>query len=201
MQNEVEVIEKKEKKPLSKKRIVAIVALSLVAVLVLVPIVNQCVIVLFDEEGYEENGIRLTTDMYAKNAYAEDGVVYYTLVNDTIREFIPTGVSVLKETVVEKYVDGEWIKCETSEHPPLGYKLNPYDRNPLITVPAFGELDRTFDYEFWTFDLQEGDYRLWTAAYSRNSAITRFMDKFTPIPIAQEKSYRIPVYFSIPAAS
>ncbi len=201
MQNEVEVIEKKEKKPLSKKRIAAIVALSLVAVLLLVPIINQCVIVLFDEEVYEENGIRLATHVYAKNAYAEDGVVYYTVVNDTIRELIPTGVSVLTETVVEKYVDGEWIKCETSEHPPLGYKGDPLDRTPPTTVPAFGELDLTFNYEFWTFDLQEGDYRLWTAAFSRNSAITRFMDKFTPIPINPKKSYRIPVYFSIPAAS
>ena len=206
MQNEV--IEKKEKKPLSKKRIVAIVALSLVAVLILVPVVNQCVIALLDGEAYEQDGRRLNTHIYAENVYVEGGVIHYTIVNNTLKELKPrAGYSPLTgETHLEQYVDGKWVKCEPSGQPPLGYKgYNQYDTDTdassITTVPAFGELELAYDYEYQTFELKEGEYRFWAAVSPSYSAITQVFKNFHSSASARvPKSYKVPVYFSIPAA-
>ena len=209
MQNEV--IEKKEKKPLSKKRIVAIVALSLVAVLLLVPIINQCIIELFNGELYEQDGLLQNSRVYVENVYVQDGAVHYTLVNDTIKEIRPWYPSAFSgEAVIEKYENGEWVKCELTGLPPLGEKHQQKDSPPPITVPAFSELERTYAYELMTFDLQEGEYRLLAGAQPYYSAITKAMDTFvhtiSPIPVfiiktAALPSFSVPVYFSIPAAS
>ena len=205
MQNEV--VEEKEKKPLSKKRIVAIVALSLVALLLLVPIINQCVIELFNGELYEQDGFLQNTHIYAENAYVEDGVIHYTIVNDTIKELAPGTPWPIyhdkDQIILEQYVDGEWVKCELAGLPPLGNKL-PQNVKPLDlpspAVPAFGELEWTYDYEYYAFELQEGEYRLWAFATPKYSAITKFIKSFSN-SIRGPNSFYVPVYFSIPAAS
>ena len=205
MQNEV--VEEKIKKPLSKKRIVAIVALSLVAVLLLVPVVNQCIIELFNGELYEQDGFLQNTHIYAENAYVEDGVIHYTIVNDTIKELDPRtpwpSYHDKDQIILEQYVDGEWVKCELAGLPPLGNKL-PQNVKPLDlpspVVPAFGELEWTYDYEYFAFDLQEGEYRLWAYAVPRYTVFSRFFTSFYSYTRGPKSCY-FPVYFSIPAAS
>ena len=104
MQNEVEVIEKKEKKPLSKKRIVAIVAIVLAALL-LTPVVNQCVIMAFGGTLYRSASLLQNTHVYAENIYVEGGVLHYTIVNDTIKE-----IQVTREggRGIQKLVEGKY---------------------------------------------------------------------------------------------
>ena len=209
MQNEV--VEEKTKKPFSKKRIVAIVALSLVAVLLLVPVVNQCIIELFNGELYEQDGFLQNTHIYAENAYVEDGVIHYTIVNDTIKELDPRtrwpSYHDKDKIILEQYVDGEWVKCELSGLPPLGNKgYNRYDPDDSTDdsaypiVPAFGELEWTYDYEYFAFDLQEGEYRLWALAVPRYTVFSEFFTSFYSYTRGPKGCY-FPVYFSIPAAS
>ena len=194
MQNEV--IEKKEKKPLSKKRIVVIVAIALVAVLLLVPIASQCVIALFNGEFYEQDGFLQNTHVYIENAYVEDGVLHYTIVNDTIM-----GLYYASEPPVEEYVDGEWVICKPEGLPPLlGNKGDPHDRTPKPTVPAFGKVELTR--ELADYQSDKGTYRIGHDIYPASSFITHCLGYL--IPLVHHDTFRIfsvVATYEIPAAS
>ena len=195
MQNEVEVIEKKEKKPLSKKRIVAIVALSLVAVILLAPVVNQCLIELFNGKVYEQDGSLVSPRVSVENIYVESDMLHYTIVNGTIQE-----LSCRRYSYVEKYVDGEWVKCERLNLPPLGYKHQQGDRSdPPPKVSAFDKIELTYDLE--DFGLQEGEYRFRFSGGLDYSITTKIMDCFVPVIYKSKRPYCLYVHFSIPAAS
>ena len=175
MQNEV--IEKKEKKPLSKKRIVAIVALSLVAVLVLVPVVNQCVIALFDGEFYEQDGLLQNSRVYVENVYVQDGVLHFTVVNDTIEDLPYISISSIKENV-----NGEWVECEREGPSTLGEKnqAGPLPKDyALPVVPAFGKVE--FTRELAGYKIDEGTYRFGVAIYPKSSFITHALGYLIPI--------------------
>ncbi len=187
MQNEV--IEKKEKKPLSKKRIVAIVALSLVAVLLLVPIINQCIIELFNGELYEQDGRLQNTHVYMENVYVEDGVLHYTLVNDTIKEY-----SYILWGTLQKYVDGEWVICPSAGPPTLGNKSH---GEPMPTLSAFGRVELTWGLE--GFEIYEGNYRFVYGMYPRPSFTAHALGFL--IPMDGPAHFSVVGTFEIPAAS
>lgn len=196
MQNEV--IEKKEKKPLGKKRIVAIVAIALVAVLLLIPVVSQCVIELFNGKVYEQDGHLFSPRVYVENIYVEDGVVHYTIVNKTIQE-----LSCTSGWQVEKYVDGEWVKCEFPGPglPPLGEKRKQGDpRSIPPKVSAFDKIELTNKLPDYIIQ-SEGEYRFCFFGGLNYSITTEIMDCFVPIIYKSKKPYCVYVYFSLPAAS
>ena len=194
MQNEV--IEKKEKKPLSKKRIAAIVALSLVAVLILVPVVNQCMIALFDGEFYEQDGLLQNSRVYVENVYVQDGVLHFTVVNDTIEDLPYIPISSIKENV-----SGEWVECEREGLSVLGNKgqAAPVPKDyALPVVPAFGKVELTR--ELADYKIDEGTYRFTgIELYPEPSFITHALGYL--IPINDVAHFSAVGTFEIPAAS
>ena len=193
MQNEV--IEKKEKKPLGKKRIVAIVAIALAALL-LTPVVNQCIIELFNGELYEQDGFLQNTHVYVENVYVEDGAVHFTVVNDTIKDLPYISISSIK-----KNVNGEWVECEREGLSVLGNKgqADPVPKDyALPVVPAFGKVELTR--ELADYKIDEGTYRFTgIELYPKTSFITHALGYF--IPINDVAHFSAVGTFEIPAAS
>ena len=152
MQNEVEVIEKKEKKPLGKKGIVLRILIVVLALLVLV----GAFFGITRGRFYKEDGVYMNSFITIKDVYLEDHVLHYTVVNKT-RFTVHEQLRESYTTTLAMQQDGEWV----SIIPPVGtiikgQNIIGWNRNEVL-CGAFTSEEMTYPVNI---ELEPGQYRL-----------------------------------------